>query len=155
MFHRYFQQSARRRVMAGLLAVALALVGVVLAPRSDAVTVDPFSTANGFDGDIYGDYILIGNTVVRCPTAAETVNGDVNNNAATCAGAAASNSGLSGGTLVNDNFTFTATVQNMLDKQPPIVGSTAGTTSYNSGNTYPSTYDALGRRFAVSARLKF
>ncbi|MGH6785459.1 MAG: TonB-dependent receptor domain-containing protein [Novosphingobium sp.] len=56
---------------------------------------------------------------------------------------------------VNDNMTFTATVQNLLDKQPPIVGSSIGTTSYNSGNTYPSTYDALGRRFAVSARLRF
>ena len=56
---------------------------------------------------------------------------------------------------VNDNFTFTATVQNMLDKQPPIVGSSIGSVAFNSGNTYPSTYDALGRRFAVSARLKF
>jgi iron complex outermembrane recepter protein len=56
---------------------------------------------------------------------------------------------------VSDNFSMTATVQNMLDKQPPIVGSTAGTTSFNSGNTYPSTYDALGRRFAIGARVKF
>ena len=56
---------------------------------------------------------------------------------------------------VNDNFTFTAAVQNLFDKQPPVVGNTAGSTSYNSGNTYPSTYDALGRRFAFSARVKF
>jgi iron complex outermembrane recepter protein len=56
---------------------------------------------------------------------------------------------------VTDNFTMTATVQNLLDQQPPIVGSSIGVTSFNSGNTYPSTYDALGRRFAVSARLKF
>lgn len=56
---------------------------------------------------------------------------------------------------VNDNLTFTATVQNLLDKDPPVVGSSIGSTSYNSGNTYPSTYDALGRRFAVSARVKF
>ncbi|MFM6931826.1 MAG: TonB-dependent receptor domain-containing protein [Novosphingobium sp.] len=56
---------------------------------------------------------------------------------------------------VSDNFTFTAAVQNLFDKQPPIVGNTAGSTSYNSGNTYPSTYDALGRRFAFSARVKF
>ncbi|MEN9926053.1 MAG: hypothetical protein RL268_2179, partial [Pseudomonadota bacterium] len=28
-------------------------------------------------------------------------------------------------------------------------------TSYNSGNVFPSTYDALGRRFAVSAKLRF
>ncbi len=56
---------------------------------------------------------------------------------------------------VNDNLTFTGTVQNLLNKQPPIVGSSVGSIAYNSGNTYPSTYDALGRRFAFSARLKF
>ena len=56
---------------------------------------------------------------------------------------------------VSDNFDLTLTVQNLLDKQPPIVGSTIGSTSFDSGNTYPSTYDALGRRFAVGARLKF
>jgi outer membrane receptor protein involved in Fe transport len=56
---------------------------------------------------------------------------------------------------VSDNLTFTATVQNLLDNQPPIVGNTAGSTTYNSGNTYPSTYDALGRRYAVSAKVKF
>lgn len=54
-----------------------------------------------------------------------------------------------------DPFTLTVTVQNLFDKKPPIVGNTIGSTSYNSGNTYPSTYDALGRRFAVGARLKF
>ena len=44
---------------------------------------------------------------------------------------------------------------NLFDKEPPIVGSTIGIDLFNSGNTYPSTYDALGRRFAVGARLKF
>ena len=47
------------------------------------------------------------------------------------------------------------TVQNLLDKKPPIVGNTIGSTTYNSGNTFPSSYDALGRRYAVSAKLKF
>ncbi len=56
---------------------------------------------------------------------------------------------------VSDNLTFTGTVQNLLDKQPPVVGSSVGAIAFNSGNTYPSTYDALGRRFAVSARVKF
>ena len=54
-----------------------------------------------------------------------------------------------------DNLTFTATVQNLLDNQPKIVGNTIGSTTYNSGNTYPSTYDTLGRRYAVGVRLKF
>jgi hypothetical protein len=35
------------------------------------------------------------------------------------------------------------------------VGNTIGSTSYNSGNVYPSTYDALGRRYAVSAKFRF
>ena len=43
----------------------------------------------------------------------------------------------------------------MLNRKPPIVGNDIGSTAFNSGNTYPSTYDALGRRFGVSGRLKF
>ncbi|WP_225207364.1 TonB-dependent receptor domain-containing protein [Novosphingobium huizhouense] len=54
-----------------------------------------------------------------------------------------------------DRLTFTVAVQNLFNKKPPVVGNTIGSTTYNSGNTYPSTYDALGRRFAVSARMKF
>lgn len=54
-----------------------------------------------------------------------------------------------------ENFTFTVAVQNLFDKEPPLVGNTIGSTSYNSGNTYPSTYDAIGRRFAASARVRF
>ena len=56
---------------------------------------------------------------------------------------------------VNEHFTMTVSVANMFDKQPPLTGATIGQTAYNSGNTYPSTYDALGRRFAVSAHVKF
>ena len=56
---------------------------------------------------------------------------------------------------VSENFTFTATVQNLLDKKPPVIGSSIGATTFNSGNTYPSTYDTLGRRYAVSARVRF
>lgn len=54
-----------------------------------------------------------------------------------------------------ENFEFTILVTNLLDKQPPIVGSNAGSTSYNSGNTYSSTYDAVGRGFRVGARVHF
>ncbi|HEX8382051.1 MAG TPA: TonB-dependent receptor [Sphingomonas sp.] len=56
---------------------------------------------------------------------------------------------------LTDNFDVTATAINLLDNQPKIVGATVGTTDFNSGNIYPSTYDSLGRRFAVSARMKF
>jgi outer membrane receptor protein involved in Fe transport len=56
---------------------------------------------------------------------------------------------------VTQNIDLTVTVTNLFDKQPPIVGYDIGATSYNSGNTYPSTYDPLGRRFSVAAHLKF
>ena len=62
---------------------------------------------------------------------------------------------LTGRFTVSDNLIVTLTVQNLLDKKPPIVGNTIGSTTYNSGNTFPSSYDALGRRYAVSAKLKF
>lgn len=54
-----------------------------------------------------------------------------------------------------DVVTFTFTVNNLTDKQPPILGNTIGSTFYNSGNTYPSTYDTLGRSYRVSATVKF
>ena len=56
---------------------------------------------------------------------------------------------------VSDNMQFTLSAFNLLDKQPPIVGSSAGSTSFNGGNTYPSTYDTIGRRYAASVSLKF
>lgn len=56
---------------------------------------------------------------------------------------------------VNEHLDVTFTIQNLLDRKPPALGNTIGTTTFNSGNTYPSTYDALGRRFAASARVKF
>ncbi len=55
----------------------------------------------------------------------------------------------------SENFSFTFTVQNLLNNRPKVVGNTIGSTSYNSGNVYPSTYDALGRRFGVAAKLTF
>lgn len=54
-----------------------------------------------------------------------------------------------------EHFEFAFTVTNLFNKKPPVVGSAAGSTAFNSGNTYPSTYDAIGRRFAVSAKVKF
>jgi len=62
---------------------------------------------------------------------------------------------LSARFTASDNLSFTFTVQNLLDKDPPLNGNNAGSTTFNSGNTFPSTYDALGRRYAVSARLSF
>jgi outer membrane receptor protein involved in Fe transport len=54
-----------------------------------------------------------------------------------------------------ENMTFTLTVQNLLDNEPTVVGSTIGTTAFNSGNVFPSSYDALGRRYAAAVSLRF
>ncbi|MFA9200831.1 MAG: TonB-dependent receptor domain-containing protein [Cypionkella sp.] len=56
---------------------------------------------------------------------------------------------------VLENLTLTTTVFNLFDKEAPLLGGQAGTTSANSGNTYPSTYDVIGRRYSVTARLQF
>jgi len=56
---------------------------------------------------------------------------------------------------VNEHLTFTLGVRNLLDKDPPLVGASIGSTAYNSGNTYPSTYDVLGRLYTASAKLRF
>jgi iron complex outermembrane receptor protein len=56
---------------------------------------------------------------------------------------------------VTENFELTITAFNIFDKEPPLVGSSAGSTAFNGGNTYPSLYDTIGRRYAATARLKF
>ncbi|WP_246248831.1 TonB-dependent receptor [Sphingomonas hominis] len=56
---------------------------------------------------------------------------------------------------VNDQLDLSLTVDNLLDKKPPIVGSGVGGTSFNSGNTFPTTYDVVGRYFTFGARLHF
>lgn len=57
--------------------------------------------------------------------------------------------------LPTDNLTLTLTAQNLFNTKPKLVGASVGSTSYNSGNVYPSTYDALGRRYGIAAKLKF
>ena len=48
-----------------------------------------------------------------------------------------------------NRFTFSVGVNNLLDKQPLVLG-----TNQAQANTYPNTYDVLGRDFFVSARIK-
>lgn len=54
----------------------------------------------------------------------------------------------------DDLVEFTLTVDNLLDKDPPLVGSGVGGTSFNNGNTFPTTYDPIGRRFIFGVKLK-
>jgi outer membrane receptor protein involved in Fe transport len=62
---------------------------------------------------------------------------------------------LTGRFNVLDNITLIATVTNLFDKQPPIVGAAAGNIAFNGGNTFPSTYDALGRRYTMQVNVRF
>jgi len=54
-----------------------------------------------------------------------------------------------------ENLDITLAVINLFDNDPTVVGSDVGTTAFNSGNVFPSTYDPLGRRFSITARLNF
>ncbi|MBM3928524.1 MAG: TonB-dependent receptor, partial [Sphingomonadales bacterium] len=56
---------------------------------------------------------------------------------------------------VNDNFEFVVAATNLFDRKPPLTGSNVGATGANSGNTFPATYDVIGRRFSVSGRVTF
>ncbi len=62
---------------------------------------------------------------------------------------------LSARWMATENFEFVVTIQNVFDNQPKVVGSDIGSTAFNSGNIYPSTYDALGRRYAAAVKLRF
>ncbi len=46
-------------------------------------------------------------------------------------------------------------VSNLLDEDPPILGNETGSTSFNSGNTFPSLFDTMGRTYGVSVKLTF
>lgn len=62
---------------------------------------------------------------------------------------------LSGRFEIGENLTVGLAVLNLFDRKPKVVGSDIGSTAFNSGNVYPSTYDPLGRRYNVTARLRF
>lgn len=56
---------------------------------------------------------------------------------------------------VSKNLRLSLSIANLFDKKPPVVGNTIGTTSGNSGNTFPQVYDVVGRYFSFGATLKF
>ena len=62
---------------------------------------------------------------------------------------------LAGSYRLNDNVRFNATVTNIFDEDPPVIGNSTGTTSFNSGNTFPSLYDVLGRVYTVGVTVNF
>ena len=54
-----------------------------------------------------------------------------------------------------EGFTFQVGLENALDEDPPIVGAEAGTTTQNSGNTFPGTFDTIGRTLTLRATKRF
>lgn len=59
---------------------------------------------------------------------------------------------LSASVDVSDNFTFGLGVNNLLDKDPPIIG---GAYNPGNGNTYAGQYDPVGRQFFLRGSMKF
>jgi iron complex outermembrane recepter protein len=53
------------------------------------------------------------------------------------------------------NFRLALAVNNAGDLSPPQVGANVGTTTTNSGNTFPQWYDVVGRAYSLTASLKF
>jgi outer membrane receptor protein involved in Fe transport len=51
---------------------------------------------------------------------------------------------------VNDNMTFNFGINNLFDTDPPVLGGNA-----EQANTYPGTYDVIGRDLFVSAQFRF
>lgn len=56
---------------------------------------------------------------------------------------------------LNSNVDLSVSVNNVFDKDPPIVGGDIGTTTSNGGNTFPQVYDSLGRVITMGVALRF
>ena len=52
-------------------------------------------------------------------------------------------------------LTFRGGINNLLDKDPPIVNNGTLAGAFGNGNTYPQVYDTLGRRVFINATYKF
>jgi outer membrane receptor protein involved in Fe transport len=55
----------------------------------------------------------------------------------------------------NDMVRLSLMVANVTDEDPPILGNETGSTSFNSGNTFPSLFDTMGRIYNVAVKLTF
>ena len=57
--------------------------------------------------------------------------------------------------LWDEKINLSFGIDNITEEDPPIVGGEAGDTSSNSGNTFPSNYDVLGRMYTVGLNFQF
>jgi outer membrane receptor protein involved in Fe transport len=62
---------------------------------------------------------------------------------------------LTFGYTFRDLGRVTILVNNVFDKEPPILGNTTGSPAFNSGNTFPSLFDTLGRTYSVNLKVTF
>lgn len=62
---------------------------------------------------------------------------------------------LTGRWHASDKLSMVLTINNVTDESPPSVGNDIGPTTWNSGNTYPTVYDALGRTYSVALSSRF
>lgn len=56
---------------------------------------------------------------------------------------------------LGEHTKLTFGVDNITEEEPPVVGGEAGSTAFNSGNTFPSSYSALGRIFRAGVKFTF
>lgn len=62
---------------------------------------------------------------------------------------------LAGSWAPTDYMTVRLSINNLLEEEPPVVGNEAADTRSNSGNTFPSAYETLGRTYAVGVHFRF
>jgi iron complex outermembrane recepter protein len=62
---------------------------------------------------------------------------------------------LSGQWRIGEKVRVNLSIENLFDKQPPVVGNTIGNTGINSGNTFPNFYDTVGRFYTLGATITF
>ena len=62
---------------------------------------------------------------------------------------------LSVGFRYKDFGRISLLVSNITNEDPPILGNETGSTSFNSGNTFPSLFDTLGRTYSVNLKVTF
>lgn len=61
---------------------------------------------------------------------------------------------LSGSMTLTDNIQLRAGINNLLDKDPPVIVSNV-LSSFGNGNTFPGSYDPLGRQLFIGLTAKF
>ncbi|MEM7611571.1 MAG: TonB-dependent receptor [Pseudomonadota bacterium] len=59
------------------------------------------------------------------------------------------------GYTYKDFARFSLLISNIADTDPPILGNETGSTDFNSGNTFPSLYDTIGRMYSMNVKFTF